>query len=297
MILNPPQASAIVRTFNSAATLPACLESLKMQTIRPQIVVVDSGSSDATVAVAAEQADRIVRLPQESFSYGRALNCGAKAADAPVHFAVSSHCVIPRRDWIARSLTYYENPEVAATSGQLTDPCGAPLREALHLTAHTRAPDPLWGFSNHASSWRADVWRREPFDETLIASEDFEWADRVLRLGYTIVFDPELTVIGRHRTAQGLVALHRRSRRELLGTAACRSVQPPMLGASLQEWWQDHPPATKRWRQLLSPYRLAVISGRYMAGRTLRRHGQDEPGVGRLPPDRSDMPSTELRQT
>ena len=266
-----PQASAVVRTFNSAATLPACLESLKQQTISPEVIVVDSGSSDATIMIASKLADRTVRLARESFSYGRALNRGAEVAAAPVHFALSSHCVLPRRDWIERSVRYYEDPAVVATNGQLSDPEGRPLREPLRLTADTPAPDPLWGFSNHASSWRAEVWRRQPFDETLVASEDFEWSDRVLALGYTIVFDPVLTVMGHHRTAQGPVALYRRSRCELLGTAACRSVEPPTLWASLQSWWGEHPPETKRWRQRLSPYRVAVISGRYTAGRTLRR--------------------------
>jgi rhamnosyltransferase len=250
----------------------------------PEIIVVDSGSSDATMAIAFQLADRIVQIARESFSYGRALNRGAEVAVAPVHFAVSSHCVIPRRDWIERSLSYYNDPDVAATNGQLTDPEGRPLRETLRMTADTPAPDPLWGFSNHASSWRAEIWRREPFDETLVASEDFEWSDRVLALGYTIVFDPALVVPGHHRTAQGVVSLFRRSHRELLGTAACRSVQAPNLRASLHMWWSDHPPATKRWRQRLSPYRIAMISGRYIAGRTLRLHRHDE-RAGQPTPD------------
>ena len=279
---NAPHASAVVRTFNSATTLGACLESLKGQTIPPEIVVVDSGSSDGTLAIGSALADRVVQLPVGSFSYGRALNRGAEVARAPVHFAVSSHCVIPRRDWIARSLTYYEDPAVAGTNGQLTDPEGRPLRETLRLRADTAVPDPLWGFSNHASSWRAEIWRREPFDETLVASEDLEWADRVVALGYTIVFDPELVVMGHHRTAQGVVSLFRRSHRELLGTAACRPVQPPNLRASLHMWWSEHPPATQRWRQRLSPYRAAVVSGRYIAGRRLRRHRHNERAVGRL---------------
>ena len=87
---NTPEASVIVRTFNSAATLLACLESLKAQTIPPEIIVVDSGSSDETITIASGLADRILMLPRGSFSYGRALNRGAEVAAAPVHFAVSS---------------------------------------------------------------------------------------------------------------------------------------------------------------------------------------------------------------
>lgn len=241
------------------------------QTVRPEIVVVDSGSSDQTIAIASRLADRVVLLTRGSFSYGRALNRGAEVATAPVHFAVSSHCVIPRSDWIERALGHYgRRPDVAATNGQLTDPEGFPLREALFVAADTPMPNPLWGFSNHASSWRADIWRREPFDEELEASEDFEWSDRVLALGCVIVFDPHLTVLPYHYKAAGPVALYRRGKREFLSAAACRAVEPPTLREALTEWWCDRLPGTKPWRQRLSPYRVAVIGGRYMAGRKVR---------------------------
>jgi rhamnosyltransferase len=271
LTVTTPKASVVVRTFNSETTLAACLESLISQTIQPEIIVVDSGSSDGTLSIALRLADRLVRIPRESFSYGGALNRGAEIAAAPVHFAVSSHCVVPRSDWIERALRHYERPDVAGTNGQVTDPQGSPLRKTLFLVANTPTPNPLWGFSNHASSWRADVWRRERFDETLIASEDFEWSDRVLALGFTIVFDPDLTVLPHHYRTQGVISLYRRSKRELLGTAACRPVQPPTLRDALAEWWTGSPAATNRWRQRLSPYRVAVINGRYVAGHKLRR--------------------------
>ena len=283
MTARAPRASVVVRTLNSAPTLRACLESLRGQTIEPEIVVVDSGSTDDTLAIAARLANRTIRIAPGSFSYGGALNRGAAVAAASVHFAVSSHCVVPRRDWIERSLRHHERPDVAATNGQIARPDGAPLVEPLVLTAATPQPNPLWGFSNHASSWRADIWRREPFDETLIASEDFEWSDRVLARGFVIVFDPALTVPGHHVKAQGPLALFHRSRRELLGAAACRRVEPPTAREAVVEWWSKHPAATKRHRQWLSPYRLAVIAGRYTAGCTMRRRRRRNEPVGRIP--------------
>ncbi len=277
-----PRASIVVRTYNSAATLDECLASLRTQTLVPEIVVVDSGSTDATVEIAEPVADRLVHIPHASFSYGAALNRGAEVASAPVHFALSSHCVVPRRDWIERSLRHYERPDIAATNGQVRRPDGSPLLDTFLLAADTPAPNPLWGFSNHASSWRAEVWKREPFDETLIASEDFEWSDRVLARGLVIVFDPALTVPGHHLEAQGPLALYRRSRRELLGAAAFRRVEPMTARDAVVEWWSKHPPATKRHRQWLSPYRLAVIAGRYTAGRTMRAQRCRGEPIGRI---------------
>ena len=128
----------------------------------------------------------------------------------------------------------------------------------------------MWGFSNHASSWRADVWRQERFDEGLVAAEDFEWSDRVMARGFTLAFDPALVVPAHHLKEQGVRALYRRSRRELLGIATFRRVDPPTVRESLARWWH-YPPGTKPYRQWLSPYRMAVITGRYTAGRQLTR--------------------------
>jgi hypothetical protein len=203
-----------------------------------------------------------------------------------VHFALSSHCVVPGAAWVERSLSHYERAGVAATNGQITTPDGAPLRAPFVQTRDTPLPDPFWGFSNHASSWRADVWRLEPFDESLIAAEDFEWSGRVLTRGFAIVFDPALLVPGDHRTRQGARALYRRTRRETLAIGGFRDVEALSLRDAVVEWWARHPPGTKRHRQWLSPYRIATIAGRYTAGRTIRRRrgrvapGRHEPRLG-----------------
>lgn len=239
----------------------------------PEIIVVDSGSTDPTLDIAYDSADALVELPTDEFTYGRALNRGAEVARAPVLFALSSHCFLRRLDWIERSLSYYRRPDVAGTNGQLWRPDGSPLHDVLFLTTATPLPNPMWGFSNHASSWRAAVWREDRFDERLGASEDFEWSDRVIARGFTIVFDPALVVPAHHLKQQGVRALYRRSRREFLGTAAFRDVTPPSLRESLAILWP--PPLGKvRYRHWLSPHRLAGAAGRYAAGRELTRRAR-----------------------
>ena len=52
-------------------------------------------------------------------------------------------------------------------------------------------------FSNAASMIRRSVWRDQPF--TLSASEDFEWARRVVASGWTIVYEPSAVVYHSHR--------------------------------------------------------------------------------------------------
>ena len=46
-----PAISILIRTFNSAGTLPSVLDRLELQP-EDEIIIVDSGSTDATLAIA-----------------------------------------------------------------------------------------------------------------------------------------------------------------------------------------------------------------------------------------------------
>lgn len=56
----PPSLSAVVTTFNSAATLKRCLQSLAFA---DELVVADSGSTDETLAICADAGARVVQVP------------------------------------------------------------------------------------------------------------------------------------------------------------------------------------------------------------------------------------------
>src|SRR4051794_2474236 len=121
-------ASAIVRSRDSAATIERTLKSLRSQTVDVEIIVVDSGSRDGTLEIANRLADRVIEIHFERFSYGHALNVGARAASAPFHFALSSHCVAETPDWVERSLGHYSRADVAATNGYHAMPDRRPIQ-------------------------------------------------------------------------------------------------------------------------------------------------------------------------
>jgi rhamnosyltransferase len=262
----PPRASVIVRTKDSARTLGRTLSLLRAQTIAVEIVIVDSGSRDATLEIAHGEADQTIEIPAASFTFGHALNVGAAAARAPVHFALSSHTAPPDSLWVERSLSKYDRADVAGTSGGPTLPgSSAALTMTLHQTLEQAMRHPYWGFSNTASSWRADVWEQLPFDEALPACEDKEWAFRVLASGWTIAVDPQLTVSDSHRREKGLRDLYRRTRREAEAMASFAPIPPPTLGGFMREWQIDVPSSSilGRWRRRVSPGRFTELMATY----------------------------------
>jgi rhamnosyltransferase len=271
-----PRASVIVRCKDEEKKLETALVSLRRQTVEPEIIVVDSGSRDRSVEIARRWCDRLIEIPAESFTFGYALNVGAKAAQAPYHFALSAHCRAARDDWIEHTLAHYERPEVAGVTGYHALPGGTPLTAVFHQDAAHAHAHPFWGFSNHASSWRAEVWQQFPFDEQLTGAEDREWAQRVLDAGWLIAFDPELVVDMSHAWRSPR-EIYRRERLCADAIADFGDLSEYRLRDCVHDWWSDlpddrHAPLLYR----LDPRRIAAMAGRYGGRRAhARRAGQD----------------------
>jgi rhamnosyltransferase len=261
----------IVRAREEERTIGRTLELLRAQTIEPEIVVVNSGSRDRTTEIAGQLCDELIEIPSSGFTYGRALNVGARAASAPVHFALSAHCFPERADWLERSLAHYERSDVAATSGIQGFPDESPVLEPFYQDAAHAHANPFWGFSNHASSWRAEVWEELPFDERIDYAEDREWSWRVLDAGWVIVFDPELWVDISHMWRSSS-EFFRRELRAARAIATFASLPPYRLSDAVREWWgqipQDRRPALYH---RLNYRRAAGLAGKY-AGLRSSRH-------------------------
>jgi rhamnosyltransferase len=260
------RASVIVRAKDEEHSIGRTLTLLRRQTIIPEIIVVDSGSQDRTVEIAGPLCDQLIEILPQVFTYGRALNIGARAASAPIHFAISAHCFPHSDDWIERSLAHYVRDDVAATNGSGTLPDGRPLTGPFFQDAvHARANLTSWGFSNHASSWRARVWHQFPFDEQLPACEDKEWALRVLDAGWTIVFDSEITVDRSHAGYGRARDRYARQRREWAALPTFTPIPQYGLRALAHEWWSEADDGNRpAWfNRFLHYRRWAGLAGKY----------------------------------
>lgn len=277
------RASVIVRARNMAPSIVAALRSLRDQTVEVEVVLVDSGSTDATVALARPYCDKVVHIAPESFSYGRALNVGAAEGSGDICFALSAHRVAPGTHWVEHSLEAYADPRVVATMGETTGPDGRPLEGPVtyRLPLPALAANLSWGLSNTASSWRRTSWESEPFNEALGACEDKEWMWRVLERGWAVVADPRLHVDAEHRRKAGLVALYRRVRAEHQALAELVGYPVPGLAELMRDWVSDFPYASHwpSWTRVLSPYRGAELLGGFVGDRA----GGARRGPGALP--------------
>lgn len=292
--------SVVVRAKNKEQTIERALRGLRDQTVETEVILVDSGSTDRTVEVARPYCDQVISIPAEAFTYGHALNLGSRHASGQVIFALSAHCVPSSSSWVELSVNAYTDDDVAGTWGPLAGPDGSPLNGPAKFSLADLGSDFTWGFSNHASSWRKQVWERFPFDEQLVACEDKEWMWRVMSAGFSLYADPRLVVDSSHRRDAGLQSLYKRVHRERLVLSEMLGYPRLTIPALLRKWWVEFPDASSRpnWQRRLSPWRAAELTGEYtgdLAG-TRRRgdrgryswsrsgtpqvHGPDEPSSG-----------------
>ncbi|MEA2411967.1 MAG: hypothetical protein QOC77_2528, partial [Thermoleophilaceae bacterium] len=157
-----PLASVVIRAKDEAASIGRLLDILRAQTIadRLELIVVDSGSADATIAIARERGVEPIEIPAASFTFGGSLNTGCEAASAPILVALSAHAFPCDDGWAARMVAAFDDERVAAACGEDRGPDGAPLAEPMLQNAEHARRYPFWGYSNAMGGFRAELWRR-----------------------------------------------------------------------------------------------------------------------------------------
>ena len=110
----------IVRCFNEEEHIGRLLTGAKRQSRPPdKIILVDSGSTDATLAIAEAFGVDTVSIPPDRFSFGRALNWGIDAAAGYDICVLASAHVYPVYDtWIEHLLAPFARSDVALTYGR-----------------------------------------------------------------------------------------------------------------------------------------------------------------------------------
>ncbi len=216
--------SIVIPVKDGGGDLARCLDGIARQRIDEdvEVVVVDSGSSDGSVALARSRGAVVREIPAHRFSHGASRNLGASIAKGDVLVFISQDAYPVDERWLERLVKpLHEEPNVAGVYGRQLPHAGARPPEVYFL-------DFLYGptrrrqqaadvgslnmqttlFSNVNSAMSRAIWERFPFVEDIVMSEDQDFSRRVLLAGMQIAYEPDAAV--RHSHNYTIAAAFRR---------------------------------------------------------------------------------------
>lgn len=183
--------SVLIRNRNEGENLRRVLGRLQQQHNQPsEIVVVDNESEDESRKYVQQFGAKLVHLPKNAFTYGKATNIGFENCSGDLVLMLSSHSLPISKHFIDDVCEPFSDARVAAVRIPIAANSSEirKLDDQLPLDQHSTAEE-VFRRGPVASGCvisRA-VWAEYPIDERLKAAEDKEWALRVLRSGKYIV--------------------------------------------------------------------------------------------------------------
>ena len=204
-----PRVSVVVCTYNGSRTIRDCLEGLaRLDYPNYEVIVVDDGSSDATPAIAAQYACRLIRTENRGLSSAR--NTGLAAATGDL-IAYLDDDAYPDPHWLSYLAATFLSTSHAAVGG----PNIAPPADGLVAACVARAP----GGPVHVLLTDRDAehipgcnmaFRRAcleaigGFDPQFrVAGDDVDVCWRLQQRGWTLGFSPAAMVWHHRRNSVG----------------------------------------------------------------------------------------------
>jgi len=213
--------SLIIPTKNAGDLFKRVVDGLRAQTCWNNIefIVIDSGSTDETIAVARSAGAIVHTIPPSEFNHGATRDYGISLASND-YVVLMVQDAIPYDDFlIERLLSALSEEGVAGVyARQIPQPTADVITKRnlnLWLTGELERKvkaieDPdryenlppmekyrFCNFDNVCSAINKNIWKQEQFGR-IAFGEDIDWAERVLRQKFKIVYEPAAAVIHSH---------------------------------------------------------------------------------------------------
>jgi glycosyltransferase involved in cell wall biosynthesis len=208
--------SFVVPALNEAAYLPQCIHSIKRLKYPTcvsdvEIFVVDTGSTDQTLAIAATLDARVLQISGATVAGAR--NRGAQEARGEILAFVDADCELPP-DWLVYGMRHLEQTEIAAIGTSLMRPPSTATWVERHwhrlgyATPHAACERVRWLPTSNLLVRRDAFQAVDGFDESLITCEDCDFGYRLSRV-HTLILENRVQT--RHlRESRTMVELFKR---------------------------------------------------------------------------------------
>ena len=204
--------SVIIPTLNAEIYIDDLLSSLKGQSVKCEIIIVDSSSLDKTASIAASGNAKIVKVRKEEFNHGKARNIGVQEATGDIVFFLTQDALPFDKHCLENLLKPLESSEIVASYGrQMPRSDASPIESFARLFNYDDKPMikgredlsslgiKTFFFSNVCSAIKTKEFKElGGFPENIIMFEDLIFAAKAILNGYKIAYVPESKVWHSH---------------------------------------------------------------------------------------------------
>lgn len=208
-----PDVSVVIPCRDEAEFIEELLDAVRAQDLSPaETIVVDNGSSDASVAIVEAYATRHPGMRIAVMHCARpgaaaAMNTGIRAAAGDVIVRIDGHS-IPRPDYIRRAVAHLAEPKAGVVGGvwEIVPGANTLRARAIALAVQSRLGSGGAAY-RHGDAVTAPrdvdtvpfgcysraLWKSlNGYDDDLLVVEDGDFNYRVRQAGYRVILDPEI---------------------------------------------------------------------------------------------------------
>ncbi len=205
-----PMASIIISNYNGEKFLNECLSALmKLDYSLYEIIVVDAGSSDNSVAIIERDFPKVRLIKKGKMGVGEAINCGIFAAKGEIIIVELNNDDIVDKKWLNRLIrVLVTSPDIGIVVGKrfrygsnrILDSTGGSINFLTgnnRQIGHNCLSNEEHDVQKEVDTAEVIATRREVFKKVglfdpfyYIYYEDTDFCLRVKRSGYKIVFEP-----------------------------------------------------------------------------------------------------------
>lgn len=204
------KASLVTTVLNEEGTIMAFLESVAKQTKKPdEVIVVDGGSSDRTVAevksakLKVQSSSLKFKILQKKGNRSIGRNAGIKRATGDIILLSDVGCTLDK-NWVKRIILPFTDKTVdvvagyyAATSKTLFEKCLIPYVLVMPDKVNPKTFLP----ASRSMALRKEIWKRVGgFPHEFSHNEDYVFANRLKKMNATTVFKRDAIVYWQPRT-------------------------------------------------------------------------------------------------
>lgn len=213
--------SILIPTKNAGAEFNQVLAALAKQkaNFAFELLIVDSGSTDETLNLAGQYGAHIIQIPPHEFNHGLTRNYGIQNCRGEIVVLMTQDALPSGEYWLQTLVDSFTEDKIAGVyAKQIPRPEADVLTKrnlerwltgrneySAQEIKNSEDYDGLtpWEkyrlcvFDNVCSAVRKKVWEQIPFLGNDFG-EDIEWAQRALKAGWQIVYQPKAAVIHSH---------------------------------------------------------------------------------------------------